>query len=160
VHRPLLLLLLLLAAAAVLVGACATLPPGGAAAPGSDLHAREAGFLAALAAKDAEQTAAYFADDGVLHVANMPPVLGREAIRQFYGNVFRFLDASTSNSEVVRASGSGDVGYSRGRVNNAFVGEQGRVEYAGKYVIVWERHGAEWQIATYAISNDRPEPSR
>jgi ketosteroid isomerase-like protein len=149
--------LLLLATAAALAAACTPRPFPGAPAARADLQEREATFLAALAAKNPEQAAAHFADDAVLHVANMPPVQGRNAIREFYANIFRFLDSSVSASEVVRTSSSGDMGYSLGRVTNVFASEHGRMEYAGKYILVWERRGEQWLIATYSISNNQPE---
>lgn len=147
-------------AAALLAVACTPGPFTSGPAARADLQEREASFLAALAAKDPEQTAGHFADDAVLHVANMPPLHGRDAIRQFYVNVFRFLDTSASTPEVVRTSSSGDMGYSMGRVSNVFAGEQGRVEYTGKYIVVWERRSGDWSIATYSISNNQPEARR
>jgi uncharacterized protein (TIGR02246 family) len=121
------------------------------------LELRQASFLTALAAKDAEATAAHFAEDAVVHVANMPPMRGRDAIRQFYGNVFRFLSASEPTPEVTRVSSGADMAYSVGRVVNAFEGEQGRVEYEGKFLLVWEKHDDRWLIAVYSISSNQAE---
>jgi ketosteroid isomerase-like protein len=149
--------LLLLATAAALTAACTPRPFASGPAALADLQEREASVLAALTSKNPEQAAAHFADDAVLHVANMAPVRGRDAIREFYANVFRFLDTSASASEVVRTSSSGDMGYSLGRVTNVFASQHGRMEYAGKYILVWERHGEEWLITTYSISNNQPE---
>jgi ketosteroid isomerase-like protein len=152
--------ILLAGIAAILTAACSPRPFDAGPAPRLELQAREASFLAALAAKDVERTVGHFAEDAVLHVANMPPVRGRSAIRQFYGNVFRFLDSSAPVSEMIRASSVGDMGYSMGRVTNTFTGQDGPVEYAGKYLLVWERRGEEWLIATYSISNDQAEARR
>lgn len=152
--------MLLAGIAAILTAACTPRPFAGGPEPRAELQAREASFLAALAAKDVDQTVDHFAEDAVLHVANMAPVRGRPAIRQFYGNVFRFLDASAPVSEMVRTSSVGDMGYSMGRVTNTFTGQEGPVEFAGKYLLVWERRGDEWLIATYSISNDQAETRR
>jgi ketosteroid isomerase-like protein len=149
--------LILAAVTAIIATGCTPRPFTGGLVAHADLQEKEIGFLAAMAGKNSEETAAHFAEDGVLHVANMPPVRGRDAIRQFYTNVFRFLDSSASASEVVRVSSSGDMAYSMGRVTNVFAGEQGPMEYAGKYILVWERRGEEWLIATYSISNNQPE---
>ena len=153
--------LIALAGAAILAAGCA---PGdsadGVALHDSELRARDASFQEALAAKDAEQAAAHFADGAVLHIANMAPVHGGEAIRDFYGNVFRYMESSAPESEVVRASNSGDVGYSMGRVTNVFAGEQGPAEYEGKYILVWERAAGEWQIAAYSVSSNSPDTGR
>lgn len=124
------------------------------------LQQREREFLAALGTRDLEQTTAYFAEDAVLHVANMPPVQGRSAIGQFYGNVFRFLRASQATPERLHVSSSADLAYSVGRVSNLFEGEQGKTEYAGKYLLVWEKRTGEWAIVLYSLSNNRAEANR
>jgi ketosteroid isomerase-like protein len=162
-------LIIAAAAAATLTAACATGrgTPDATAGTATDataarmsLHAQEAAFLAALAQRDLDRTASFFADDAVLHVANMPPLQGRAAVHRFYGNVFQFMQTSAPASELVRVAASGDLGYSMGRVTNVFAGEGGPVEYAGKYLLVWERHGSEWRIATYSISSNQPETRR
>jgi uncharacterized protein (TIGR02246 family) len=154
--RPAAIALLVL----VLAGACAHRPPVTAAGERAALEARQADFLAALAARDAERTAAHFADDGTLHVAGMPPVHGRAAIHRFYGNVFRFMRASAATPELLRMSLGADMAYGTGRVTNVFDGAEGPVEHAGKFLLVWERRGGEWAIAVYGISSDRPDANR
>jgi ketosteroid isomerase-like protein len=146
--------------ALVLAGACAHRPPVSAAAERAALETRQAAFLTALAARDAERTAAHFADDAVLHVAGMPPIRGRAAIHRFYGNVFRFMRASSSTPELLRMSHGADMAFSTGRVTNVFDGADGPVEHAGKFLLVWEKRGGEWAIAVYGISSDRPDANR
>lgn len=120
------------------------------------LQRREADFLAALGARDLEQTTASFAENAVLHVANMPPIQGGDAIRRFYTNVFRFLAESSSAPATLRLSASADMAYSLGTVTNVFAGDQGTSEHTGKYLLVWERRNDEWRITVYSISSDRP----
>jgi hypothetical protein len=72
-------------------------------------------------------------------------------------NIFRFLRASTYTPEVLRMSGSGDMGYSAGGVTTAFDGEQGLVEYPGKYLLVWEQRDGAWLIVAYGISNNQSD---
>jgi uncharacterized protein (TIGR02246 family) len=124
------------------------------------LQQQERAFLAALGARDLQRALTYFAEDAVLHVANSPPVHGRSAIGQFYGNVFRFMLASEATPERVRISGGTDLAYSVGRVNNVFQGGQGRMEYEGKYLLVWERRADEWLIVLYAVSSNRAEANQ
>jgi ketosteroid isomerase-like protein len=61
---------------------------------------------------------------------------------------------------MVRTSSARDMGFSMGRVTGVFTGKDGRVEYAGKYLLVWQRRGDEWLIATYSISNNQGEGRR
>lgn len=55
------------------------------------LEGRRDAFLAALSARELEATMAIFSEDAVVHVAGFAPLKGRDAIRPFYANVFRFL---------------------------------------------------------------------
>jgi uncharacterized protein (TIGR02246 family) len=152
------------------LAACGVLPAPGVPGPedgGSVAAVREAAeaavrerqwsFMAAIAARDLEATLAHFADDAVLHVAGMPALEGRDAIRSFYGNVFRFLSASQATPSVLRVAAGGDVAFGTGSVANAFEGLQGRREFAGKYLLVWERRAGEWLVAVYALSSDGEE---
>lgn len=137
--------------------ACAGLSPRGPDDAQAALQSREEGFLSAMAAQDLDRVVDYFADDAVVHIADMPPLQGRSAIHRFYGNVFRFQTASASTPETLRMAGSADLAYSRGRVTNEFRGEDGPVEFEGKYVLVWQRQDDEWQVAAYSISSNQPD---
>jgi ketosteroid isomerase-like protein len=124
------------------------------------LLAQQSAFLAALSARDLEQTLAHFAPDAVLHVAIFPAVRGEAAIRQFYGNVFRFLTESTATPDTTRVSAGSDMAFSLGTVRNVFSGEQGRQEHTGKFSLVWERRAGEWRIVLYTLSSDRSADGR
>lgn len=136
---------------------CAHRAPSSSGADEASLRQRQSDFLEALTAKDPDQVAAHCAEDAVIHIANLPPIHGREAIRQLYRNIFRFLRASTYTPEVLRMSSSGDVAYSAGGVTTAFDGEQGLVEYPGKYLLVWEQREGAWLIVAYSISNNQSD---
>jgi ketosteroid isomerase-like protein len=137
----------------VLVSACAHTP----AADRGGLQQRQESFLGALAAKELDSAVGHFAPDAVIHIANLPPVQGREAIGRLYGNIFRFLRASEYTPEVMRISRSGDLAYSSGGVTTVFDGERGPVEYPGKYLLVWEKRAGAWIVVAYSISNNRAE---
>jgi ketosteroid isomerase-like protein len=120
------------------------------------LEHRQSDFFAAVAARDADGLAALFADAAVVHVANMPPIEGRDAIHRFYGNMFRFLSGSSATPETIQVSDSGDLAYGIGSVSNEFRGPEGRVEYAGKYVLVWRKIAGDWMVVLYSISSNQP----
>lgn len=145
---------------AVTLTACAHRPAIDPATEHNRLEQRQATFLSAFAARDLDQATEHFATDAVLHVASMPAIRGRSAIREFYGNVFRFMTASEATPETTRLSGSADMAYTVGRVTNTFRGEQGPVEYEGKYLLGWERREGTWSIVFYSISSNRPDTSR
>jgi ketosteroid isomerase-like protein len=129
-------------------------PPGDAS---DDLQQRQESFFTALSTKDSALVVAHFSDDAVLQIANMPPMRGRAAIERFYGNVFRFLSRSESVVEQTQLSASGDLAYSSGAQTNAFDREQGRVEYEGKFLLVWQKVNGEWLIRAYSLSNNQGE---
>lgn len=122
------------------------------------LQARELAFLSAMSEQDAERAATFFAEDAMLHIANMPPVQGRESIARLYANVFRFQSASTSVPEQLQVSESSDLAYSRGSSNNVFDRPDGAIEYAGKYLLVWQRRSDTWEIVMYSLSNNQQAP--
>lgn len=57
-------------------------------------------------------------------------------------------------------SSSADMAFSTGTVANTFQGEGGPVEYAGKYLLVWENRGGDWEIMVCSISNNRSDEGR
>lgn len=120
------------------------------------LELRQSEFQDALLARDADRLAEVFADTAVMHVANMPPIEGRDAIRDFYRNMFGFLDSSTATPEAIHLSGAGDMAAVVGTTRNAFRGPQGRIEYSGKYSLVWIKPADEWLILLYSVSSNEP----
>jgi ketosteroid isomerase-like protein len=150
---------LALIAPCVLATACAHQRPDPAGARPA-LDARQAEFFAAMADRDADRLAGLFANDAVLHVANMPPVEGQAAVREFYGNLFGFLIGSRATPGATYMSASGDMAYGTGSTANEFRGLDGAVTYRGKYVLVWRREAGDWRVALYAISSDQPATNR
>jgi branched-chain amino acid transport system substrate-binding protein len=151
------------AAAALLLAltaGCAHADAAAADAGRARLEARQAEFFAALAARDVDRTAALFAESAVLHVAGMPAVEGRAAIRAFYGNLFGFLSASSAVPGALHLAASGDLAYGTGTAANVFRRPTGSVEYRGKYALVWRRLEGDWRIALYAVTSDQPEAAQ
>lgn len=146
---------------------CLLLAVGCAGAPtvptvdhGADLAQRQTAFHAAMHAKDAQALSALFAEGGVVHVAGMPAVEGREAIAQFYANLFRFLAGTEARPDALRLAADGSMAYEVGRTANAFVGPQGRTTHVGKYLLVWERGGEGWLVAAYSVGSDQRDGAR
>ncbi len=130
--------------------ACADRPADDDPANRAALEERHNRFFAALEARDADAVAELFADDGILHVSDMDPVRGREAIRAFYERVFGFMSDTRATLESFHV-GRGDVAYSVGETTNEF---RGAVTYEGKFLMAWRRVGGEWMIGAYSISSN------
>lgn len=141
----------------LLVSACASQSAVDPHAEGSELEQRQEAFLSALYRQDATQVAEHFAQEGVLHVANMPPIEGRESIAAFYANVFRYLNYSMATPQTLRMSSAADMAHATGKVTNVFAGSDGPQEYHGKFLIVWEQEAGEWLVRLYAVSNNRSQ---
>jgi ketosteroid isomerase-like protein len=121
---------------------------------------RQADYHAAMAARDADRIAAMFSEDAVLHIANMPPVEGREAIHRFYTRMFGFLSATSATPETLVVSAGGDMAYGTGRTINEFRGPEGPVSFAGKYALIWRKPGDAWLVAIYTVSSNQQDPAR
>jgi ketosteroid isomerase-like protein len=148
-------------ALAVLLGsACAPRTVPAAGPERERLEQRQAAFFDAMLARDADRTAAFFADDAVLHIAGMPAIGGRAAVRAFYGNMFGFLAETAAVPGALDLSAAGDMAYGYGSTRNTFSGPQGSSTYAGKYVLVWRRIGGDWRILLYAVSSDAADAGR
>lgn len=117
-------------------------------------------FLTAISSKQIEQTIEHFTDDAIAHIANMPPIQGRDAIRQLFDNTFRFISSSVYTPERLHISKSAEMAYSTGEVKNIFEGEQGQMEYPGKYLFVWEKREDSWLMVVYSISSNQSETGR
>jgi ketosteroid isomerase-like protein len=115
---------------------------------------RQAEYFAAMAARDADRIAAMFAEGAALHVANMPPVEGREAIHRFYARMFGFLSEANATPETLVISAGGDMAYGTGTTFNEFRRPEGPVSYTGKYALIWEKLGDTWLVVIYAVSSD------
>jgi ketosteroid isomerase-like protein len=146
--------------AVVLSMACAAPPAGTDPVERDRLDQRQREFFAAMAAKDADTVAELFSEAAVLHIANMPPIEGRPAIRRFYGNMFGFLSASTATPETLHVSAGGDLAYGVGSTSNEFRGPEGVVEYTGKYFLVWRKLAGDWMIVLYGVSSNQPAAPR
>jgi ketosteroid isomerase-like protein len=124
------------------------------------LEQRQQAFFAAMAARDADGVAALFAEDGVMQVAGMPPIEGGAAVRQFYGNMFGFLSASTATPTTTVIAAAGDMAYGTGSTVNEFRGQDGPLRFSGKYALVWRQLGGEWRIVLYSISSNQQDAAR
>lgn len=142
------------ATAITLATGCAHWTTALAGPEGPTLQERQAAFLESLVAKDLERVVALFAEDAVVHVADMPPIRGRDAIRRLYGNVFRFLESSEYVPEMLRVSQGVDLAYGTGIVTTVFTEEEGVVEYRGKYLVVWQKRDGVWLAVAYGVSNN------
>lgn len=143
----------IVAIVAAFISGCAAHTQPSAGVERDRLLERQSGFLAALSAQDAGMVAAHFAEDAVVHVDNMAPIVGRDAIYLLYESVFRFLSDAEYAPDKIRIAANADIAYGTGHVTNIFEQAEGLIEYPGKYLVVWEKRDGVWMVTAYSVSS-------
>ena len=134
---------------------------GGARAQGTDDPARIVAvmdsYAAALRANNVEALVALYTADGVFMRDNMPAVVGREALRAAYREVFATLKVDLRFT-IQETEVSGDMAWLRatsaGRIKVLASG----VEQADAFnlVVVFRRDSGAWKIRSYIYASSRP----
>ena len=97
----------------------------------------------------------YLADDAVQLPAGLPPIVGREKIREsMSGSSKAVLKWEPVKAEVAK---SGDLGYTWGNYEISWQGEDGRTEKLyGKYLNIWKKQPDGTWKAVVDIGNQSP----
>lgn len=125
------------------------------------LRAMDSALSAAVAARDPERTAGFYAENAVLMPVAEPIVDGREAIREEWRHVFGIPGfKNTSRLVALEPSRSGDLAYLRGVYESPMLGADGQqVVERGKWVSVWKRQAdGAWRIVVDIFNTDAPPP--
>jgi ketosteroid isomerase-like protein len=127
----------------------------------AELRIADSLVSAAIAAKDAERTAAFYAVDAVLLPIAEPIVEGRAAIQEEWRHTFGIPGFSNTVRLVASdVSSAGDLGYTRGTYASPMLGPDGKqVVERGKWVSVWKRDASgNWRIVLDISNTDAPPP--
>lgn len=145
-----------------LLAAAAVVPVIGTAwAQGSDDPARLVAIMdsyaTALRANNVEVLVALYASNGVFMRDNMPAVVGREALRAAYREVFATLKADLSFT-IQETEVSGDMAWLRatssGRIRILSTGMESAEAF--NLVVVFRREAGAWKIRNYIYASSRP----
>ena len=121
------------------------------------IRALSARWLAAADQRDAAGVAAFYADDGAFLAPNAPAAMGRDSVRAVWATLFATpglaLAWSASSVQVADAT---DLAYEMGSYTLGLDGPNGRVEDDGKYLVVWRKTAAGWQVAADMFNSSRP----
>lgn len=101
-------------------------------------------FTHAIAAKDPELIASFFAEDATAMYPFPSPTVGREANREAWASYFSSRETHPVSIDTVVVSASRDMGYIMGRHANAEV--ESTDSEGGRYVAVWRRGPEGWRI--------------
>lgn len=109
-----------------------------------------------VAEKDTAWIAARHAANARTMPPNAEPVVGRDAIAAWWGDMVgtEGLEISWEPAEA-HVSGSGDMAYDVGTYEMTL--PDGSTD-SGKYLVVWVKEGGEWKIAADMFSSNQPPP--
>jgi ketosteroid isomerase-like protein len=111
-------------------------------------------LLRAEEQRDLEGVMDIVAPHAVFQPPGYPPIVGHEAIRQFYETQWfkmPFIELSGSPEAIVVGS-SGDLAYFDGRSQMVVEFSGDRMVIAGKYLGVWQKMSGEWRLAAISWS--------
>lgn len=134
---------------------------GSARAQGSDDPARLVAIMdsyaAGLRANNVEALVALYASNGVFMRDNMPAVVGREALRAAYREVFATLKVDLKFA-IQETEVSGDMAWLRatssGRLKVLATGVES--DDAFNLVVIFRREAGAWKIRNYIYATSRP----
>ena len=115
-------------------------------------------WVAAIAKKDAAAVGKLYADDGRLMPPNAPMVVGREAVAETWGQLFKLPGFSlTFEPQHIEVSEAGDMAYDVGTYSLSLTPEgAARVQDQGKYVVVWQKVNGEWKVKADIFNSNNP----
>ena len=118
-------------------------------------------YSKALDANDVETLVELYSPNGVFMREDMPAVVGRDALRDSYKNVFATLKVGLS-FKVQEAEQSGDLGWARsvstGKVKVLASGAETSESY--NQLIVFRKEGGAWKIRSYLYASNKSAPGQ
>jgi uncharacterized protein (TIGR02246 family) len=91
-------------------------------------------------------------DDPLLHLCGVPPVQGREAVRQLYYGFFEIFVSTVITPQQIHVSPAGDMAWDQGAYVNTLKGPEGQIQEEGKYLGVYHKVDGQWKGAAFCIT--------
>jgi uncharacterized protein (TIGR02246 family) len=114
-------------------------------------------YAAALRANNVEALVALYASNGVFMRDNMPAVVGRDALRAAYREVFATLKVDLGFT-IQETEVSGDMAWLRatssGRIRTLATGMESAEAF--NLVVIFRREAGAWKIRNYIYASSRP----
>jgi uncharacterized protein (TIGR02246 family) len=116
-------------------------------------------FMSAFNSTDPAAVAALYTEDGKILPPNMPPVVGREAIAEFWKGA-KDMGMGDLRLDATELLDSGELAYEMGTYTLAVNPPGGEaMTDVGKYVVVLRlQDDNSWKIAVDMFSSDAPPP--
>jgi uncharacterized protein (TIGR02246 family) len=123
--------------------------PDNRAADESTIRAMDADWLKAIVAKDAQQSASYYADDGSLLAPGAPLATGKDAVQKTWAGLMATPGFGLSFAPAkIEVSRSGDLAYEIGNYELTTNDKKGKPQTVkAKYVVVWGKQpSGNWKV--------------
>lgn len=118
-------------------------------------------YSRALDANDVEALVGLYTPNGVFMREDMAAVVGRDALRASYKDVFATLKVNLA-FKVQEAEQSGDLGWARslstGKVKVLASGAETAESY--NQLVVFRKEGGAWKIRSYLYASDKAVPGQ
>lgn len=139
---------------AVGVVMAADMPAANTDADKQQILKNDEAWLKAVATKDPQAIAAFYAEDGSILAPGMPIAKGRGAVEAAWKGLVGMKDFSlTFSSSLVEVAQSGDVAYEIGTYEVGYSTDK-PVDEKGKYVVVWKKAGDDWKVMADIFNSD------
>jgi len=146
----------LLVVATALLGGCDNLKSSsvGNESPEAEIRQADLALLRAEEQRNLDGVMEFIAPHAVFQPPGYSPIVGHEAIRQFYETQWfklPFIEISGTPEAIVVGS-SGDLAYFDGRSQMVVEISGERTVASGKYLGVWQKISGEWKLAAISWS--------
>jgi ketosteroid isomerase-like protein len=146
----------LLAVTVLLSGGCAGITAAAVDTGSIEAQIRQAdlALLRAEGQRDLDGVMKFIAPDAVFQPPGYPPIVGYDAIRQFYETQWfklPFVEIS-GRAETIVVGSSGDLAYFDGRSQLVLEISGERTVATGKYLGVWRNIEGQWKLAAISWS--------
>jgi len=121
----------------------------------------ETKLIEALSNKDLNQYVSLFADDATVFYPNNPPIIGKDALKQVWEDMFARPGFTLSmQAERSETSNGGDLAYAHGEYALSFNDENGTpVIQKGNYIVIFKKQNdGQWKIIIDIATPDLPAP--
>jgi uncharacterized protein (TIGR02246 family) len=122
------------------------------------IRALDEAWKAAAAQRDLEGMIAIYAPDAQELLPDMLPIVGRDAIREFYRGLIEALPRFAHQYEAheVIVAESGDLAVVRGSYRFTADTVRSDVVQTGKFVGIWRRRNEVWRLQMNISNSDQP----
>jgi len=123
----------------------------------AEIRAQDAAWESAVRMKDIEKTVSFYSDDASALAAGRPAAVGKDAIHKEWQRILSVPQLDLHWEPVhIEVARSRDMAYDVGTVHSSSADAKGnKVNYVGKYVVVWKKDATgQWRVAVDISNSD------